>query len=110
MERDRLDDRETDDRRVIGGKRLCHRRSRNDDIVFAQDGDATGNTVVGMVFAIFNRVSVGHALSHEEQQREQGHEEPYASEARHGALSNYIIERVQYGNEGLAENQGARSD
>ena len=105
-----MDDRKIDDRRVIRGKRLCLRRYRNDDIVFAQDGDATGNTVVGMVFAIFNRVSVGHALSHEEQQGEQGHEEPYAGESRHGALPNYIIERVQYGNEVLIENRGVRSD
>lgn len=65
---------------------------------------------MGMVFAIFNRVGVGHALSHQEQQGEQGHEEPYASEACHGSLPNYIIERVQYGNEGFAENRGVRSD
>lgn len=66
------------------------KRNRKVDILFTKNGDATGDTIMIMVVAIFDRMRVAQALSQKEQKSQQGRNKAYGGGARHGALPNYI--------------------
>lgn len=76
-----------DERRFLDRSRLGFQRHREQGRIFAQDGDGTGDAVMVMVAAKFDRMRRGQTLSQQEQGSEQDRNRSYDRRARHGGVT-----------------------